>query len=385
MSFRFSDEQQALAGSARKFLAAHSGSTAVRRAMESESGFETALWTRIAEELGWAAIPIPESYGGLGLGAVEVSAVMEEMGRTLTCVPFLSTVCLATPALLLLGSEQQKAEWLPRVASGSIRAVLAWAEKAGRIEPGEIGCVARPTASGFTLSGAKTLVVDGHTADLAIVVAREEASEGVEGVRLFLVPGDQPGVTSSRLPTMDSTRRLARIVLDEVRLPRTALMGEAGSCWRALTHTLDLASIALAAEQVGGADRYLELALEYAKVRVQFGKPIGSFQAIKHKCADMLVRVESARSAVRYAAEVAAQDPAAAGEGDDLATAAAMARSYASDAYLHCAAENIQIHGGIGFTWEHDAHLFFKRARSSATLLGDPAFHRERIAQAIGL
>ncbi|MFN7951663.1 MAG: acyl-CoA dehydrogenase family protein [bacterium] len=384
MSLLLNDEQQALRDSARRFLAAHSGSTAVRACMETEIGFDAEVWGRIAEELGWTAMAIPESYGGLGLGAVELSVLMEEMGRTLLCAPFFSTVCLATPALLLVGTEKQKQDVLPDIAAGGVRATLAWAEAEGRVAPEEIRCEARAEGSGFVLRGEKSFVVDGHSADLLIVAAREPRSAGIDGIRLFLVPATSTGVERTWLPTLDQTRRLARIRLDDVVVPRDALMGGAGSCWHALERVLDLASIALAAEQVGGADRCLDLAVDYAKVRVQFGRPIGSFQAIKHKCADMLLRVESARSAVRYAAQVAAQAGTAASD-EEVASAAAMARAYASDSYAACAAEALQIHGGIGFTWEHDVHLFFKRARSSATLLGDASFHRERIARAIGL
>ncbi len=384
MSLLLDDAQLALKDSARRFLTARSASTHVRAQMETEAGFDLGVWQAIAGELGWTAMTIPESYGGLGLGAVELSVVMEEMGRALLCAPFFSTVCLSVPALLLVGSERQKQDVLPDIAAGTTRAALAWAEDEGRIAPDSIRCEARADGATFVLRGEKSFVVDGHTADLLIVAAREPRSSGLDGIHLFLVPGAAAGMMRTWLPTLDQTRRLARIRLDDVVVPREALMGGAGSCWPALERLLDLGAIALAAEQVGAADRCLDLAVEYAKVRVQFGRPIGSFQAIKHKCADMLVRVESARSAARYAAHVAAQ--AGISDGDEeLASAAAMARAYASEAFAACAGEALQIHGGIGFTWEHDVHLYFKRARSSSTLLGDPSFHRERIARAIGL
>ncbi len=384
MSLLLDDAQLALKDSARRFLTARSASTHVRAQMETEAGFDLGVWQAIAHELGWTAMTIPESYGGLGLGAVELSVVMEEMGRALLCAPFFSTVCLAVPALLLVGSEKQKQDVLPDIAAGSTRAALAWAEGDGRVAPDSIRCEARANGASFVLRGEKSFVVDGHTADLLIVAAREPRSSGLDGIHLFLVPGAAAGMTRTWLPTLDQTRRLARIRLDDVVVPREALMGGVGSCWPALERVLDLGAIALAAEQVGAADRCLDLAVEYAKVRVQFGRPIGSFQAIKHKCADMLVRVESARSAARHAAQVAAQ--ASVSDGDEeLASAAAMARAYASEAFSACAGEALQIHGGIGFTWEHDVHLYFKRARSSSTLLGDPSFHRERIARAIGL
>jgi len=222
-------------------------------------------------------------------------------------------------------------------------------------------------------------VLDGHTADRLIVAARSPGSTGADGVSLLLVPGDATGLTRARRPTLDQTRRLARIRLDGVRVPESALLGDEGAAAPALARTLDLAAIALAAEQVGGAQRCLDMSVAYAKERVQFGRPIGSFQAIKHKCADMMVQVESARSAVYFAACVAAEESA------EVAESASLAKAYCSDAYFECAAQAIQIHGGVGFTWEYDVHLHFKRAKASETFLGDPTWHRERIARGIGL
>jgi alkylation response protein AidB-like acyl-CoA dehydrogenase len=349
--------------------------------MASESGFDAGVWKRIAGELGWPAVIVPEVFGGLGLSHVELMALMETMGEALLCAPFLSSVCLTANALLCAGSDAQKQEHLPGIAEGTTLAALAWTERNGRWDATGIEAVARPEGGDVVLSGTKRYVVDGHGADLLVVAARAEGSRGDEGVSLFALPADSPGVSRRRLPTMDQTRRLAEVTLDDVRVPASMRLGEEGQGGPALAKALDLAAVALAAEQVGGAQRCLDLSVAYAKERVQFGRPIGSFQAIKHKCADMMVAVESARSATYAAGCVGAA-------GDDataLALAASTAKAVASDAYFRCAADAIQIHGGVGMTWEYDVHLYFKRAKSSEALLGAPSFHRERVARRIGL
>lgn len=379
MRFAFTEEQEALRSSARSFLNDHSASAQVRAAMQTETGYDPALWQRIGAELGWTAILIPETYGGLGLGYVELVALMEEMGAALLCAPFFSTVCLATNVLLIGGHEEHKQRYLRAIASGDATATLAMTEPNGRWDAAGIETVAARSDSGFVLNGTKTFVVDGHTADLLIVAARSPGSHGADGIWLFAVPAETPGIERRLLPTMDQTRKQAEITLREVCLPAAAQLSNAADGWAVLSKTLDLAAIALAAEQLGGAQRCLDLTVEYAKQRVQFGRPIGSFQAIKHKCADMLLRVESARSASYYAGWAASvHDP-------ELPALASLAKAYCSDAYFQCAAEAIQIHGGVGFTWEYDVHLYFKRAKSSETLLGDATYHRELVAQRIGL
>jgi alkylation response protein AidB-like acyl-CoA dehydrogenase len=379
MNFAFTDEQEELRSAARAFLADHSTSEHVRRAMESDLGHDPETWKRIGEELGWTSVIVPEAYGGIGLGFVELVALMEVTGEFLLCAPFFSTVCLAAVALLEAGDEVQKQEHLPGIAEGRTLATLAFTEPNGRWDLGGIGCTARRDGDDYLLQGTKRYVVDGHCADLIVVAARREGSRDDDGISLFALPGSVAGLARRPLPTMDMTRRQAELVLDGVRLPRAALLGEEGAGAAALRRTLDRAAVALAAEQVGGAQRCLDLAVGYAKERVQFGRPIGSFQAIKHKCADMMLRVESARSAAYYAGCAAAQDPHA------LPLAASLAKAWCSDAYFQCAAEALQIFGGVGFTWEYDPHLYFKRAKSSETLLGDAAYHRERVAQGIGL
>jgi alkylation response protein AidB-like acyl-CoA dehydrogenase len=291
-------------------------------------------------------------------------------------------VCLAANAILAAGTEEQKAALLPRIASGEVIATLAFTEPNGRWDASGITMEAVPTDSGpdggggYTLDGTKMFVLDGHTADLVVVAARSAGSGGTEGISFFTVDAQAPGLTRTALSTMDQTRKQARLEFSEV--PAT-LLGQEEAGWAALSKTLDQAAVCLAAEQVGGAQRCLDMSVEYAKVRIQFGRPIGSFQAIKHKCADMLLEVESAKSAAYYAGWAAAED------NDELPVVASLAKAYCSEAYFHTAAENIQIHGGIGFTWEHDAHLYFKRAKSSEILFGDPTYHRELLAQRIGI
>ncbi len=379
MDFAFTEEQQELRATARDFLAVHSGSEQVRAAMQSELGYDPQVWKQIGAELGWPSVIIPEAYGGLGLGYVELIALMEVMGGALLCAPFFSSVCLGANALLAGGTEEQKQEYLAGIAAGQTRATLALTEASGRWGAAGIETSARREGGDYVLSGKKSYVLDGHCADLLVVAARREGTTAEAGISLFAVPASSRGVERRALPTLDQTRRQAEIVLRDVRVPASALMGEEGEGWGALARTLDLAAIALSAEQVGGAQRCLDMSVEHAKQRVQFGRPIGSFQAIKHKCADMLVQVESARSASYYAGCVAAED------GDELPLVASLAKAYCSDAYFHCAANAIQIHGGVGFTWEYDVHLYFKRARSTEIFLGDAAYHRELVARRMGL
>jgi alkylation response protein AidB-like acyl-CoA dehydrogenase len=344
--------------------------------MESPDGFDRALWSRMAGELGLHGLHLPEDCGGQGFTLAELAVVLEEMGRVLLCAPFFATVCLAATAILTAGTGSQRRELLPGIAAGETLATLALTEDAGRWDPDGIAAEAVPHGGRWRISGTKMFVVDGLAADLLVTAARRPGSVGVDGVSLFAVRGDAAGVVRIPLATMDQTRRQARVELHEVP---AELLGEEGGGWSALAATLDQAAVCLAAEMVGGADRCLQMSVEYAKTRVQFGRPIGSFQAIKHKCADMLVEVESARSAVAWAAWAAAADPG------ELPVAASLAKAYCSEAYVHAAAETIQIHGGLGFTWEHDAHLYFRRAKSSEILLGGPSHHRELLAQRVGI
>src|SRR5437588_103207 len=330
----------------------------------------------MGEQLGLQGLAIPEEHGGSGYTYVELVVVLEEMGRALLCAPYFSTVALAANTLLHSGDDSAKKELLPGIAGGETVATLAFTEDNGRWDAEGITATASKSGDGWTLDGHKMFVLDGHTANLVLVAARTSGSSGEQGVSLFAVQGDASGLTRTALATMDQTRKQARLELSGVP---GRLIGTEGEGWQVLSRVLDLAAVALAAEQVGGAQKCLNMSVEYAKVRVQFGRPIGSFQAIKHKCADMLLEVESAKSAAYYAGWAAAE------ESDELPVVASLAKAYCSDAYFHAAAENIQIHGGIGFTWEHPAHLYFKRAKSSELLLGDPTYHRELLAQRIGI
>ena len=371
MNFAFSEEQEELRKSVRRFLEQKSPETEVRRLMETTEGYDAAVWEQMANQLGLQGLAIPEEFGGSGYGFVELIVVLEEMGRSLLCAPYFSTVALAANALLSSGDDAAKKEYLPGIASGEVIATVALTEDSGKWDESGITLAATKSGDGYTLTGSKNFVLDGHTANLILVAAKTGA-----GTSLFAVQGDASGLTRTALSTMDQTRKQAKL---EFANTPAKLVGAEGEGWAVLAKTLDLAAVALAAEQVGGAQKVLEMSVEYAKVRVQFGRPIGSFQAIKHKCADMLLEVESAKSAAYYAGWAAAED------SDELPVVASLAKAYCSDAYFHATAENIQIHGGIGFTWEHPAHLYFKRAKSSELYLGDPTYHRELLAQRIGL
>ena len=376
MNFAFSEEQDQLRDAVRKFLEAKSPETEVRRLMETTEGYDPAVWSQMANELGLQSLHIPEAYGGQGFSWVELGIVLEEQGRALLCAPYFSTVVLAANAILNAGTEDQKAALLPGIASGETIATLAFTEPSGKWDAAGITLEATPDGDGATLTGTKMFVLDGHVANLIVVVARAAGSTGEEGISFYTVDGDAAGLTRTALATMDQTRKQAKLEFDGVQ---ATPLGTAGAGWAALSKTLDQASVGLCNEMVGGAQYVLDESVQYAKDRVQFGRPIGSFQAIKHKCADMLLETESAKSAAYYAAWAAAED------NDELPVVASLAKAYCSDAYFHSAAENIQIHGGIGFTWEHDAHLYFKRAKSSEILFGDATYHRELLAQRIGI
>jgi alkylation response protein AidB-like acyl-CoA dehydrogenase len=369
--FELSEEQREFRDVVRRFVEAKSGESAVREQMASERGFDPVVWTEMAKQLGLQGLIVPEAYGGQGFGPVELAVVMEEMGRGLLCAPYFSSAVLAVNALLMADDEGAKTALLPEIASCERLVTVAWSESNGRWDASGIEATAREEGGAYRIDGAKHYVLDGHVADVLLVAARTPA-----GVSLFRISSDAPGVSRELVPTLDMTRKLARVALDGAPAD---LLGVDGAGWETLSKVRDRAAVALAAEQVGGAQRCLDMAVDYAKERFQFGRPIGSFQAIKHKCADMLLEVECARSAAYYASWRAAEGR------DDLPATAALAKATCSDAFLHVARENIQIHGGIGFTWEHPAHLYFRRAKSSDLLLGDSTEQRERLARHIGV
>jgi alkylation response protein AidB-like acyl-CoA dehydrogenase len=322
---------------------------------------------------------LPEAYGGSGLDFVDMVVVLEEMGRVVLPGPFFSTVILGGVALLEGGSDAQKQAWLPKIADGSVKATLAHLEPSGRWDADGIALTATQGGEGWTLEGTKLFVPDANVADVFVVAARAPGTSGTDGVSLVLVDAKAAGVGVTMLKTMDQTRKLGEVTLRGVKVGKDALLGPAGGGWRILERVVDRGKVGLAAEMCGGAQKVLEMSVEYAKVREQFGKPIGSFQAIQHKCANMLVEVESSKSITYYAAWAVANDV------PEAPLAAAMAKAYTSDAYRHTAGEGIQIHGGIGFTWEHDMHIYFKRAKSSEVTFGDATWNREIVAQLIDL
>jgi len=376
MNFAFSEEQDALRETVAQFLEQKSASADVRTLMETTEGYDPEVWKQMGAQMGLQGLHIPEEYGGQGYSFVELGIVLEEMGKRLLCAPYFATVALAANAVMNAGSDSQKKELLPGIAGGETIATLAFTEPSGKWGADGIEMTYEQSGDGYTLTGEKMFVIDGHNADLIVVVARQAGTSGTEGLSFFTVAGDAAGLTRTALETMDMTRKQAKLEFSGVK---AELLGEEGAGWAPLSKTLDQAAVCLSSEMVGGSQQVLDMSVDYAKVRVQFGRPIGSFQAIKHKCADMLLEVESAKSAAYYAAWAAAED------NDELPTVACLAKAYCSEAYFHCAAENIQIHGGIGFTWEHDAHLYFKRAKSSETYLGDASYHRELLAQRIGI
>jgi alkylation response protein AidB-like acyl-CoA dehydrogenase len=367
MKFSFSAEQEEFRSNLRRFLAEQSPTKEVRRLMETDAGWERANWQRQNTDLGLTALRIPEAYGGHGFGFGEQGIVLEEMGRALLCAPYFATV-LATGAIINAGAEADKQALLPDIALGETIATLACAEDSGVWDAAATTMTATPAGGGFRLNGHKSFVLDGHSADLIVVLARAPGSTGEDGVAFFTVRGDASGLARRALKTMDWTRKLARLTFDNVEAKPLGAPGAAASAFR---RVMIEAAVCLANETVGVAERLREDALAYAKMRMQFGRQIGSFQSMKHKCADMLLDVELAKSAAYYAA--AALDDA----DNDVAATAHLAKASAGEAALQTAIHAVQIHGGIGFTWDNDTHLWYKRARSSEVLFGDSAHHRE--------
>jgi alkylation response protein AidB-like acyl-CoA dehydrogenase len=371
MNLGVSEEHEELRASVRRFLADRAPMARVRELMETDDGLDRAVWDQAGRQLGLQGLAVPEAYGGAGFTFAEQAIVLEELGAALYTGPYLASAVLAATALLASPDEGARRELLPAIASGQTIATLAFAEDSGSWDPASIAATAVKNGTGWKLNGHKSFVLDGAAAALILVVAGTDA-----GLSLFAVEAGSAGLTRAALPALDQTRKLGRLEFAGVS---AALVGAPGDAAAVLDRTLDIAAIALAAEQLGGAQRVLDMAVEYAKIRQQFGRPIGSFQAIKHRCADLLLEVESLRSAVSYAAAAVSSSPG------EIPVLASLLKAYASETYFHAAAENIQVHGGIGFTWEHDAHLYFKRAKSSELFLGDGAYHRERLATRIGL
>ena len=355
MNFTLTEEQRLIQNTARTFLADVWDSAAVRAAAH---GDPPQLWTRIAQEMGWAAMPIPEQDGGLGLGCVEIALLQEEMGYALFSGPWFSTICLSLP--VVCAAAPHRKDILEAIASGEMTVALAFMD--------EENSGAAPFVYRDSLSGEASHVIEGAGSSHILALALES-----EDSSFFLFPADTPGVTVEGYGVLDATRPRARVRCKEVSLPEETRLGS-GS---ALEAGLIKARVALAAEQVGVAQRTLDMAVEHAKTRIQFNQPIGAFQAVQHKCADMLLGVETARSAAFYAACLLEA------EAPEARAATLGAAAYCGEVGFDCAAQAIQIHGGIGFTWEHDLHFFFKRARANEALLGTPREHKEQIARLV--
>jgi len=376
MNFGFTEEQEFLRQTARDFLAEWVPMRLVRDVMESSASHSPEVWKQMAE-LGWMGLALPEEYGGADLGMVELCVVLEELGRSLAPVPFLPNA-IAGAVILESGDDAQKRTWLRRIGAGEAIGALAITEERGTENPGDLVLRAKSDGDGWVLDGRKLFVPDAASAAVLVVVART-GGEGESGLGLFLVPRETAGVEMVAMSSMDLLRPLYEVSFRGAKLPADALLGGDRDAWLRLERVLDRGRVMIAAEMLGGAEKCLENSVAYAKERVQFGKPIGVNQAIKHKCADMLFEIESAKSITYYAAWAARED------NDEAPLTAAMAKAFVSDAYRHTSAENIQIHGGVGFTWEYDCHLYFKRAKTDEAWLGDASFHRERIAQMLAL
>ncbi len=375
MDIGFTEEQELLRETARKFLDSECDSQFVRRRMAEPAAVTDEFWHKLAAQ-GWLGIIYPEEDGGSGLGVAALVVLMEEMGRRVMPGPFLSTVLLGGAAIAEAGAPPQRRAWLARIAAGEAKAALAWTEPDLRWDASGITLAARETGGGFTLSGSKLFVGDAHLADILVVAARtRDGSTMEDGVSLFLVPKDTAGLAVTLMPTIDETRKLCEVRLDNVMLPASALLGNRHDGWGPLSRVVARATVALCAEMCGGAQQVLDMTVDYAKLRVAFGRPIGSYQGVKHQAADMLVALENAKSLTYYAAWALDEvEP-------DAALAVSMAKAAASDMARKVAGTGIQLHGGIGMTWEHDLQLYFKRAKACEVAFGDASWHRERVAR----
>ena len=371
VSYAPTEEQELIRSTARQFLEERLGLEKVRELMMSGEGFDPVLWKEMAE-LGWTGLGIPEEHGGSGLSFVEMGVLLEEMGRLLTPGPFFASSVMATSAIRELATPDQQARLLPSLASGETIATVAIFEQARNWSPERPATTATRQTDGWMLQGRKRSVLNGADANFLLVTAATD-----DGVGVFAVDASLDGVAIDRESVLDPTRRQAEIVFDTVTVGDEARLGAADSS-AGLRRVLAIATIGLAAEQVGGAQACMEMSVDYAKSRYQFGRPIGSYQAIKHRCANMLMNVEHARSVVHHAVRMI-DHPA------ELPIAAPLAGSIASAAYVWVAGETIQVHGGIGFTWEHNAHLYLKRAKASSLLFGGPRYQRDLMGRAIGI
>ena len=378
MDVQFSEEQESLRDSARTLLERECPMQLVRDQFDDARGFPESLWRSMAD-LGWMGLRIPEEYGGSGLGAVDLALLLEEMGRALCPGPFVSTAVVGAQAILQGGNEAQRRQWLPPLVSGDLRLALAQVEEDANWGAEGIRLTLEEQGGDLTLSGRKCFVADAPSADLLVVAGRSAADPAhpSRGISLLLVDAHAPGVSIRTLDLVEQSRKVAEISFDDVTVPRESLLGALGEGWPLLERLHDHARVAACAELSGSAEKVLEMSVAYAKTREQFGQPIGRFQALQHKCADMLVASESIRSAAYYAAWALEQPDL------DPHTTACLANAFCSEAYVKVAGDGIQIHGGLGFTWEQDLHLYFKHARAAELAFGSPSHQREIAAQVL--
>jgi alkylation response protein AidB-like acyl-CoA dehydrogenase len=378
MNFELGEEQIMLKNSAREFLDKECPKKHVRAMMDDEKGYSPELWKKMAA-LGWQGLAFPEQYGGVGSSFLDLIVLLEEMGRALLPAPFLTTVVQAGRAILLAGNEQQKTDYLTKIANGDLVMTMAFIESSGGTEPADITLKAKSANGSFVLNGKKMFVSDAHIADAYVVVARtKNAARKENGITLFLVDAKTNGIKVETLKTM-SGEKLCAVDFDNVSVPAANVLGPVDKGWTVLKQVLEEAIIAECAWMTGGARWVLETTIEYAKSRIQFGHPIGTFQAIQHKLANVAVEVEGCTSLTYYAAWTATEnDP-------NRTLAASMAKAWVSDSYKHATFEGVQIHGGIGFTWDHDMHLYFKRAKHGEIVFGDADYHREKVAQLLDM
>ncbi len=378
MDFELGEEQVMLKTSARDFLDKECPKKLVREMMEDEKGYSPELWEKIAG-LGWLGLTLPEEYGGAGSSFLDLAVLLEECGRALLPAPFVSTVVLAGHPILAAGTAEQRKQFLPRIARGDIILTLAFMETGSSLEASDITVTATLSGDNFIINGTKLFVPDAHIADYLLCVSRTGRSQNKEdGITLFLVDAKTEGIQVEVLKTMTGDK-LCEVVFNNVVVPKRNILGEVDRGWSIMKKVLDEAAVAESAWMTGGARWVLETSIEYAKTRIAFGRPIGSFQAIQHKLADMALEVEGATSIIYYAAwAISENDP-------NITLAASMAKAWCSDAYKHAVFDGIQIHGGIGFTWDHDMHLYFKRAKALEVTFGDSTYHREKVAQLLNI
>lgn len=376
MDFGLSEEQEMLQRAAREFLTQECPPTFVRTLYTEPDGFSRELHRKMAEQ-GWTGLLIPETHGGLGLSMLDMALLLEEMGRAVVPGPFMFSSVLVALALVQGGSSAQKKMWLPRIASGEAIGTLALLEETDRIDAAGITLKAKKTRDGYLLSGTKMFVPFAAVADMLLIAVRT-SGRGEEGVSLLLLERATPGITLTPLDIFDETRRVYEVALHNVTVTKSALVGSEGGGWKILARLLDAAAVALAADSLGGSQKSLEMAVDYTKVRTQFNRPIASFQALKHLAAEMASEIEPARALVWYAAYAFDTLPR------EASRAASLAKARLAEVYSRTTNRAVQMHGGIGFTWEHDMHFWFKRAKWNEFAFGDAAFHRERLAQLEG-